>query len=349
MGNIIVASGLQTTRVRDDREDTWQALWRAGVSEFVATLIFIFIGCGSVVSAKATIGADTMPTPAVTLISFAHGFTIMVLIYAIGEISGGHINPAVTWALVITDRISILRAITYWFAQFFGAMVGAGILYGILPLDLSLHLGCHGVNPDLTDWQAIGCEIVFTFIFIFVVFATAISPFVGKIAPLSGGNYGPGKLTPFAVGMTILILHLVGVPMTGASMNPARSFGPAIVRGGSCWNRHWIYWWGPIIGSTIAAIIAQTIFLSRPGDIKSMLTATRGVNLLGLQNNASASHGQKLEMEDLDTEKRVPHREVQQELTPPKQIPVQQEEEEELTDPQETPSGGRDGMIQIRL
>jgi len=102
------------------------------------------------------------------------------------------------------------------------------------------------VNTSLDDWQGVGCEIVFTFIFLIVVFATAVSPFAGKMAPLGGGDYGPGKLTPFAVGMTILILHLVGIPLTGASMNPARSWGPAVVRG--CWDRHWVYWWGPLIG-----------------------------------------------------------------------------------------------------
>jgi len=327
MGNVIVASGLQITRLKDDEDDKWQSLWRAGISEFVATLIFIFIGCGSVVGAKSTIGDDKLPVPALTLIAFAHGFTIMVLIYAIGEISGGHINPAVTWALLITDRLSILRAVTYWFSQFFGAMVGAGILYGILPNTLVFHLGCHGSNDLLTDWQALGCEIVFTFIFIFVVFATAVSPFVGKIAPLGGGDYGPGKLTPFAVGMTILILHCVGIPLTGASMNPARSFGPAIVRGGTCWNKHWIYWWGPIIGSTCAAVIAQTIFLARPQDLRNMLIATRGVNFMGIQKS---QQGQKLEME---------------EVTPKKSSTPTQA----ATPTQPRTARSKDGMIQIRL
>jgi len=107
-----------------------------------------------------------------------------------------------------------------------------------------------------------------------VVFATAISPFVGKVAPLSGGSeYGPGKLTPFAVGMTILILHTVGIPLTGASMNPARSFGPAVVQG--CWANHWIYWIGPLTGSTIAAIIAHFIFLSSPNALATVFSRNR--------------------------------------------------------------------------
>jgi len=87
------------------------------------------------------------------------------------------------------------------------------------------------------------------------------------LAPLqsSDQDYGPGKLTPFAVGMAILILHTVGIPITGASMNPARSFGPAVIA--DCWKDHWIYWLGPLTGSTIACIVASAIFLSNPNEM----------------------------------------------------------------------------------
>eukprot|EP01118_Nematostelium_gracile_P007061 TRINITY_DN2287_c0_g1_i2.p1 TRINITY_DN2287_c0_g1~~TRINITY_DN2287_c0_g1_i2.p1 ORF type:complete len:301 (-),score=89.04 TRINITY_DN2287_c0_g1_i2:28-930(-) len=259
-----------------DDEDVWQALWRSAVSEFTATMIFIFIGCGSVVAAQATLGVSSINVPSLTLISLAHGFCIMVMIYTVGEISGGHINPAVTWATLLTQKISILRALTYWVAQLLGALTGAGVLKGLIPEKLDTLLGCHGVSARLTVGQGLGAEIVFTFIFIFVVFATAISPFVGKVAPLAGGSeYGPGKLTPFAVGMTILILHTVGIPLTGASMNPARSFGPAVVIGGPCWDNHWVYWIGPLLGSTAAALIAQLIFLSSPDALADMFKVNR--------------------------------------------------------------------------
>ena len=161
----------------------------------------------------------------------------------------------------------------------------------------------------VSDWNFIlicnRISVIFTAIFIFVVFATAISPFAGKFAPLSGNEYGPGKLTPFAVGMTILVLHTVGVPLTGkkwthfirsshsqpscvplrsetnnhlhfsigASMNPARSFGPAVVHG--CWDNHWIYWVGPLVGSTAAAFISQAIFLSSPDTVTKILKINR--------------------------------------------------------------------------
>ncbi len=89
-------------------------------------------------------------------------------------------------------------------------------------------------------------------------------------------HLGPGKLTPFAVGMCILMLHLVGIPRTGASMNPARSFAPAVVRG--CWDNHWVYWLGPLFGSTLAAICAQLLFLNSPQSIAKILVYTRGIN-----------------------------------------------------------------------
>jgi len=261
---------------RIEEDDPWQALWRSGVSEFFATMIFVFIGCGSVAASQAILGASSIQIPSLTLISLAHGFCIMVMVYTVGEISGGHINPAVTWATLITQKISLLRALIYWVSQLLGAMVGAGILKGLIPPTIPTLLGCHTLNTLLNVGQGLGAEIIFTFIFIFVVFATAISPFVGKVAPLAGGSeYGPGKLTPFAVGMTILILHTVGIPLTGASMNPARSFGPAVVVGGVCWNNHWIYWIGPLIGSTVAALVAQLIFLSSPDFLATMFTTNR--------------------------------------------------------------------------
>jgi len=248
--------------LKNHEEDQWSALWRGFVSEYCATLIFIFLGTGSVVACQTALGESNIGVPSLVVISVAHGFAITIMIYSIGEVSGGHINPAVTWAVFITNRMSAIRAVTYWIAQILGAICGSAILAGLLPANLQFGMGCTGLNDRMTPFQGFGSEFVFTFIFIFVVFATAVSPFGGKLAPLQGGEYGPGKLTPLAVGLTILILCAVGIPMTGASMNPARSFGPAVVAG--CWANHWIYWIGPILGSTAAAFIAQTIFLNQP-------------------------------------------------------------------------------------
>jgi len=176
-------------------EDEFPSLWRGAVSEFFACLIFIFVGCGSVVASNETLGSSTVPVDSVIAIALAHGFCIMVLVYSIGEVSGGHINPAVTWACLMTDKISVLRAFVYWISQLTGAVLGAAFLLSILPPASRYNLGCHGLNPHLTPAQGFGAETIFSFIFIFVVFATAISPFAGKFAPLAGGSgdYGPGK------------------------------------------------------------------------------------------------------------------------------------------------------------
>jgi len=277
---------------RDHDDDVWQSLWRGAVAEFVATMIFIFIGTGSVVATQDTLGSSTISVPSLTVISLAHGFTIMILVYTVGEVSGGHINPAVTWACLITNKVSVLRALTYIVSQLLGGIIGSALLKSILPPELQHGMGCPGLNPKLTPGQGFGAEVIFTAIFLFVVFATAISPFAGKMAPLSGGaqEYGPGKLTPFAVGMTILVLHTVGVPFTGASMNPARSFGPAIVN--SCWANHWIYWVGPLVGSTAAAFIAQAIFLSNPNVIYKILR----VNRAPTDGTSSNTGGQSVQM-----------------------------------------------------
>jgi len=288
-------------KFQDEVEDVIPALWRGGVSEFFATLIFVFIGTGAVVSSQAQLGSSSIGVPNLTLIALAHGFAIMVLVYAVGEISGGHINPAVTWACLITNKVSFIRALIYVIAQLSGAVVGSALLKSIVPASYftKYGMGCHSINPDLTVGQGFGAEVIFTFIFIFVVFATAISPFAGKLAPLSGGDaeYGPGKLTPFAVGMTILILHCVGIPFTGASMNPARSFGPAIIKG--CWANHWIYWAGPLLGSTLAAITCQIIFLSNPTAMLAMFKQQRMDR--SSDSNPNESNGAEVNSVNLNT------------------------------------------------
>jgi len=106
----------------DEEEDVIPSLWRGGVSEFFATLIFVFIGTGAVVASKTNLGTNTLDTAALVLISLAHGFAIMVLVYAIGEVSGGHINPAVTWSILLTNKISLVRALVYMIAQLCGAV-----------------------------------------------------------------------------------------------------------------------------------------------------------------------------------------------------------------------------------
>jgi len=284
MGLHICGFHLKPPILIDRSEDVWQALWRCSLAEFFGTAIFIFIGTGSVYSAQEYLHEDGGNIDSfIVLIALAHGFAITVAIYTIGDVSGGNINPAVTWALTLTRKMSLVRGLIYWVSQVGGAIVASLILRSLIPaqtldgnVPIQALLGVHTINDKMTALQGFWFEIVLTFIFIFVVFGTAISPFVGKMAPVSGGGdeYGPGKLTPLALGLTILTLHLVGIPFTGASMNPARSLGPALVA--NYWNDQWVYWAGPLVGSTIAALLAHTLFLSNPGEIAKSWGILRG-------------------------------------------------------------------------
>ena len=181
------------------------------------------------------------------VISVAHGIAIMLLVTATANISGGHINPAVTISMILTKNISVLKGILYIACQIGGATLGALILCWLIPE--SGNLGSHGLGSNVTALQGLGMEIVLTFALVFVIFATAVDP------------KGLGKLAPIAIGFIVMADHLLGVPLTGASMNPARSFGPALVS--MTWDNHWIYWIGPIAGGVSAAIVYKILFLNR--------------------------------------------------------------------------------------
>jgi len=262
-----------------DEDDKIPTLWRAAAAEFVGVMIFVFLSAGSVVGVQIVEGAGGgFGSSGLIGICMGHGFAIAVAIYAIGEVSGGHINPAVTFAVVLTGRLSLVRGIIYVAAQIVGAITGAALLRSLLPDQLIFNLGCHQLTANWDAGRGFGAELVMTFIFVFVVFATAISPFVGKIAPMSGGghDYGPGKLVPLALGLTIFCLHAVGVVFTGTSVNPARSFGAAVINGPPCWTNHWVYWVGPFAGSAIAATLSTWLFLSNPTSVKEALLSSRG-------------------------------------------------------------------------
>ena len=135
-------------------------------------------------------------------------------------------------------------------AQLVGAVVGALLLLITIPEAADSNLGAHALGSGVSIGMGLTMEIVVTFALVFVIFATAID---------SGGM---GNLAPIAIGLVVLVDHLVAVPITGASMNPARSFGPALVAGQ--WADHWIYWVGPLIGGAIAGIVYQFVFINRP-------------------------------------------------------------------------------------
>lgn len=224
--------------------------FRTAAAEAVATLLFVFLGAGTVVVTGGLIG-EAITSARLVAIALAHGLAITVLVAATAGISGGHVNPAVTFGAFLAGRISLARGALYVAAQLLGATVGALLLMAVIPAGSQGALGAHGLGPGVSPRAGLLTEAVLTFALVFVVFATALDP------------RGLTHLAPLAIGFTVLVDHLVGVPISGASMNPARSFGPAIAAG--AWAHHWIYWIGPLLGAAIAALLYQQMFGRRDG------------------------------------------------------------------------------------
>jgi len=225
---------------------------RAWVGEALATFGLVFFGPLAVIVSVPMFGLG-LTLEGILLISFAHGSIIGLMVYAFGHISGAHINPAVTIPMMITKKIGIAAGIGYIGFQLIGAVLAALALSLIIPdLGAAVNFGTQGGPSEHIDndaWKALALEAFFTFFLVTVIFMTAVH----KKAP--AGMYG------LVIGGMVFLLHLVGVPLTGASMNPARTFGPALISG--AWEFHWIYWVGPIIGGIIAGIIMNWLYVKK--------------------------------------------------------------------------------------
>lgn len=225
--------------------------WRAGFAELIATMLFVFIGAGAVVVTAAM--TDGAMTPARLLaVALAHGIAIMIMVSSTAKISGGHINPAVTIATMITRHLSIPKGIFYVAAQLLGAVIGALLIASVVPGAIDGSLGSHQLARNVSEGAGMWAEVIMTFVLVFVIFATAIDP------------RGFGNIAPIAIGLAVTVDILVGGPITGASMNPARSFGPALVSGS--WNSHWVFWAGPIVGGALAGLVYSRFFMKSERD-----------------------------------------------------------------------------------
>ncbi|KAJ4961808.1 hypothetical protein NE237_021718 [Protea cynaroides] len=219
---------------------------RATISEFISTFIFVFAGEGSVL-ALGQIYRDTPITASGQVaVALAHALALFVAVAVGYNISGGHVNPAVTLGLLVGGRISFVRAIFFWIAQLVGAVVASLLLklctHGMRPVGFSV---AHGVG----EGNALVLEIIMTFGLVYTVYATAIDPKRGSL----------GIIAPLAIGLIVGANILTGGPFDGASMNPARAFGPALV--GGRWKNHWIYWVGPLIGAVIAGLLYEYVII----------------------------------------------------------------------------------------
>ena len=189
----------------------------------------------------------------IIMISLGHGAAIGIMIYAFGHISGAHINPAVTIAMMVTRNIDVKNGAGYIGSQIVGAIVAAFTHMMILPVaGAKVNFGTQGGPSDLLNNNALsglGVEIILTFFLVTTIFMAAVH------------RKAAAGMAGIAIGGMIFLLHLVGVPLTGASMNPARTLGPAIVSG--YWDFHWIYWVGPIVGAIIAGLIMQYVYVKK--------------------------------------------------------------------------------------
>jgi len=228
---------------------------RAWLAEAIATYALVFFGPLSVILSVVVFG-DGLTIESILMISLGHGAVIALMVYAFGHVSGAHINPAVTIPMMITKKISVADGIGYIIFQVIGAIVATLSLMAILPeIGKPVLWGGHGGPSELLNHSVMSgfvVEVILTFFLVLVIFMTAVH----KKAPKS--VYGA------AIGGMVFLLHIVGVPLTGASMNPARSLAPAVATGDAgLLEIQWLYWVAPIIGGIIAGVVMNYVFINK--------------------------------------------------------------------------------------
>ena len=198
------------------------------IAEFIGTFTLVFIGAGAVAIDKVNL----------LEVAFAHGFVVVGFIYAYGHISGTHINPAVTFGFWVAGEMKFPIAVGYWISQFSGGILGAILLKSVLPVDGDL--GVTILAANVTQIQGLIVEIILTFFLVNTIFYTAVN---GKVGNFDG----------LAIGLILVACILLGGPLTRASLNPARTLGPAVAAGH--YADIWLYFVGPLGGALIAALL----------------------------------------------------------------------------------------------
>nr|AIK66517.1 putative aquaporin [Vitis vinifera]AQY15180.1 aquaporin TIP1;1 [Vitis quinquangularis] len=219
---------------------------KAALAEFFSMLIFVFAGEGSGMAFNKLTDSGSSTPAGLVAAALAHGFALFVAVSVGANISGGHVNPAVTFGAFIGGHITLLRGILYWIAQLLGSVVACLLLKFSTG---GLETSAFSLSSGVSVWNALVFEIVMTFGLVYTVYATAVDPKKGNL----------GIIAPIAIGFIVGANILAGGAFDGASMNPAVSFGPAVVSWS--WANHWVYWAGPLIGAAIAAIIYDHIFI----------------------------------------------------------------------------------------
>lgn len=221
------------------------------ISEFVGTAVLVIFGCGSAVAANTLLGQNDVSIPlgfSTLLIAFAFGLSIVAMAYSIGNISGCHINPAVSLAMLITGKLDAKNFVGYIISQFLGAIAGAGILVALFGSDESLGSNGYGASSALGigAGTAFLVEIILTFVFV-----TAILGVTSKVEN--------NAVAGLVIGLSLVLVHIFGIPFTGTSVNPARSFGPALLSGGQALKQVWVFLLAPLAGSVLAALFYKFV------------------------------------------------------------------------------------------
>jgi len=225
-------------------------LWNRAVAEFIGTFWLVLGGCGSAVIAAA------FPNVGIGLlgVAFAFGLTVLTMAYAIGHISGCHLNPAVTFGLVTGGRFKSSEAIPYMIAQVIGAIVAAGLLYMIASgksgFDLSGGLASNGFADHSPGKYSLLAgfitEVVMTFMFLMIILGAT-------------DERAPKGFAPIAIGLGLTLIHLISIPVTNTSVNPARSTGPALIVGDWALGQLWLFWIAPILGAGLAGLVYRFV------------------------------------------------------------------------------------------
>jgi aquaporin Z len=232
------------------------------VAEALGTAVLVIVGVG-VATLSFGFGATGGSVSAgVITTAAAFGFVLLALAYTIGPVSGAHVNPAVTLGFLVSGRMTVTEAASYWLAQFAGGIVGALVLWGIFSgtpryTRSSTGLGTDGYGSkslvDLNLGGALVTEVVLTFIFVLVVLAAT-------------SRLGSPGFAGLAIGLALTAVHLLGIPLTGTSVNPARSLGPALVVGGTALRQLWVFIVAPLVGGGLAALAYRYLVPDQPID-----------------------------------------------------------------------------------
>jgi len=218
--------------------------WRSLIAEFLGTLFLVLIGCGSWAD------TDKVAHLFAVRVALAFGLTLAAIIYCMRSLGEPHLNPAVSLAMMVTRRISVISLGLFVLCQFLGAILGAAFVKAITVSNVHNGTGCTVPVEDVSDGQGFGAEFFATFFYVFVVFAC-----------YDKAKAGEEIVTPFVIGLTYTAVILFALPYSGGSANTARSFGPALVN--NIWRGHWIYWFGPLLGGLAGGGVYDLIFSTK--------------------------------------------------------------------------------------